>query len=53
MSCMKILIADMDVELDRVKRENRKFTMRLFVLAEELDERNLDAKRIVTEKFER
>ena len=44
------MITDIDDELDRLERENRKSTMRIFGLAEEPDERNLDAKRIVTEK---
>ena len=44
------MITDIDDELDRLERENRKSTMRIFGLAEEPDERNLDAKRIVTQK---
>ena len=44
------LIADLDVDLDRLERESRKSTMRIFGLSEESGERKEDAKRIVAEK---
>ena len=44
------IIADMDDELDRLDRESRKATMRIFGLEEEVGEQKEDAKRIVTDK---
>ena len=43
------LLADIEDELDRLDRENRKATMRIFGLPETINERSVDAKNIVTE----
>ena len=43
------LLADLEYELDRLDRENRKATMRIFGLPETINERSDEAKHIVTE----
>ena len=43
------MIADMDNDLDMLERESRKATIRIFGLAEELNESRENAKRIVTD----